>query len=252
MNTLLIDMGNSRLKSARYHDGVFSNFESNTYLGRSAIECFKSFLVAQSELACVAVVSVLGDEFYRDVSSYCEQQNISLCWAASSLQAHGVENSYLIPERLGSDRFVALVGARQLFPMQYCIVIDCGTAVTMDAMTDSGVFCGGVIIPGLQLWGDSLTSRATQLKAYKLNHPAVFAKDTAQAIGSGSLYGLVGAIEGLCQRMEGQLQQDAGTDVAVIRLLCGGDASLVAEHSSLSFEVLPHLVLTGLAEFTKQ
>lgn len=252
MNDLLIDMGNTRLKSARLKDGVLGCFESETYAEGMAIRCFEDFVSKQSDFLTVIVVSVLGERFQLDVEAYCQKHKISLLWAASSLQAHGVRNSYLEPERLGSDRFVALVGARKLFPKQYCIVIDCGTAVTIDALTDAGVFSGGVIIPGLQLLGDSLTSRANQLNAHQLESPSVFAKDTEQAIGSGSLYGLVGAIDGVCQRMEVGLKQKVGSDLSVVKLLCGGDASLIAEHSSLSFEVLPHLVLTGLAEFTEQ
>lgn len=248
---LLIDMGNSRLKAACFDDGKLHGFESVPYEGISSIECFKTYLSTHSEIVSVTLVSVLGEAFHESVREYCQQCGITLIWAASSGGAFGIQNKYLEPVSLGSDRFVALVGARKLFPGQYCIVVDCGTAVTVDTLTSDGVFNGGVIIPGLQLWGDSLTSRANQLNAHQLENPSVFAKDTAQAIGSGSLFGLVGAIEGLCQRIEMQAKQSEGDDLAVVRVLCGGDAELVAEHSLLTFEVVPHLVLTGLAEFTE-
>lgn len=248
---LLIDMGNSRLKAACYESDKLHSFESVPYDGASSIDCFKAFVSNQVGLISVTLVSVLGDVFREDVREYCQQNGIALGWAASSESAYGVENKYLKPTSLGSDRFVALVGARKIFPDQYCIVVDCGTAVTVDALTAGGVFCGGVIIPGLQLWGDSLTSRANQLNAHQLEHPSVLARDTAQAIGSGSLFGLVGAIEGLCKRIEIQLKQNDGDDITVVRLLCGGDAHVIAEHSLLTFQVEPHLVLIGLAEFTE-
>ncbi|PID45582.1 MAG: hypothetical protein CSB47_08000 [Proteobacteria bacterium] len=248
---LLIDMGNSRLKSARYANAQLDQFVSRPYGDSTPIDCLKAFIRGQSELVSVTLVSVLGDAFQTEVKAYCQKEGIHLIWAASSATAHGIRSAYHTPENLGSDRFVALVGARKLFPEQYCIVVDCGTATTVDALTSDGVFCGGVIIPGLQLWGDSLMSRANQLNAHEMNHPTVFAKDTPQAIGSGSVYGLVGAIEGLCQRMEVQFRRDAGVDIPVVRLLCGGDAHLIAAHTRLSFEVVPHLVLTGLTEFTE-
>ena len=248
---LLIDMGNSRLKAATYDGNKLSNFESVSYGDESALQCFKDYLSSQLELVSVTLVSVLGSEFHGYVKAHCLELGIELVWAASSVKGQGVKNNYLQPLSLGSDRFVALVGARKLFPDQYCIVVDCGTAVTVDALTSDGTFCGGVIIPGLQLWGDSLTSRANQLNAHELERPSVLARDTAQAIGSGSLFGLVGAIEGLCQRVESQLRINHGDAIKVVRLLCGGDALMVAEHSLLSFEVEPHLVLLGLTEFSE-
>lgn len=248
---LLIDMGNSRLKAATYDGNELSNLESVPYGGESALQCFKEYLSHQLELVSVTLVSVLGSEFHENVKAHCKQLDVELIWAASSEYGQGIKNNYTQPLSLGSDRFVALVGARKLFPDQYCIVVDCGTAVTVDALTSDGIFCGGVIIPGLQLWGDSLTSRANQLNAHELERPSVLARDTAQAIGSGSLFGLVGAIEGLCQRVESQLRINHGDAIKVVRLLCGGDALMVAEHSLLTFEVEPHLVLLGLTEFSE-
>ena len=248
---LLIDMGNSRLKSARYTNKKLSDFVSIPYGEKSSLACFKAYILEQSGLVSVTMVSVLGNGFQRSIRAFCQEVGIQLVWAASSERGQGVENKYLKPLSLGSDRFVALVGAKKLFPNQYCIVVDCGTAVTVDALTADGVFCGGVIIPGLQLWGDSLTSRANQLNAHQLDHPSVLARDTAQAIGSGSLFGLVGAIEGLCQRIEMQLKHDHAGDVDVVRLLCGGDAQIVAQHSHLTYVVEPHLVLMGLTEFSE-
>lgn len=247
---LVVDMGNSRLKAAVYSDSELSDFKSIPYNNEPAIECLKKQLLAFPDLTKLILVSVLGQGFESSVRGYCEQQGINLIWAASSENAQGVQNNYTKPLSLGSDRFVALVGAKKLFPNQYCIVVDCGTAVTVDALTSDGVFCGGVIIPGLQLWGDSLTSRAKQLDAHEPDRPSVLAKDTAQAIGSGSLYGLVGAVEGLCQRIESQLRTTYGGDISVVRLLCGGDAHVIAKHSRLTFELEPHLVLLGLTEFS--
>jgi len=248
---LLVDMGNSRLKSAQYTNGQLQQFFSVAYAKQSPLECLTAHLNTYPDIREVTLVSVLGDRFYQQLKCWCQANDIILNWAASSKQACGIQSRYYEPESLGSDRFVALVGARKLFPNQCCIVVDCGTAVTVDALTAEGVFCGGVIIPGLRLWGDSLVSRADQLNAHQIQHPAVFARDTAQAIGSGSLYGLVGAIEGLCQRMQQQLSQELGAELEVTRILCGGDAALVAEHAQLSFELLPELVLMGLVEFTE-
>lgn len=246
---LLVDMGNSRLKSAICESGGLHAFHSEAYEGRRAIECLEAYLLTHEVVTDLALVSVRGKAFEADVRALCEQRGITLYWAGSTAKAYGVRNQYREPETLGSDRFVAMVGARALFSDKHCIVVDCGTAVTIDGLTADGEFCGGVIIPGLRLWGDSLIQRADQLNEHRLQHPEVFARDTAQAIGSGSLYGLVGAIEGICQRMQSQLETRFGPDIKVTRIVCGGDAELITEHATSGFELHPHLVLQGLARF---
>jgi type III pantothenate kinase len=246
---LLVDMGNSRLKSAVCYAGDLSVFHSEAYAGRKAIDCLSSHLLQQDNVTDLALVSVRGKGFEADVRELCQHEGIRLHWAGSVAQAHGVKNLYRQPETLGSDRFVALVGARQLFANECCIVVDCGTAVTIDGLTADGEFSGGVIIPGLRLWGDSLIQRADQLNEHHLQHPEIFARDTAQAIGSGSLYGLIGAIEGICQRMQDQFETRFGPGVQVRRILCGGDAGVIAEHAQSVFQLQPHLVLQGLARF---
>lgn len=246
---LLVDMGNSRLKSAVYSASGLSDFHSEPYDGRKAIECLGEHLLQYCDVTDLALVSVRGKGFEADVRELCQQSGVKLHWAGSVAEAHGVKNQYRLPETLGSDRFVALVGAHHLLPSEHCIVVDCGTAVTIDGLTADGEFSGGVIIPGLRLWGDSLIQRADQLNEHRLQHPEVFARDTAQAIGSGSLYGLVGAIEGICQRMQDQLEVRFGSAIHVSRILCGGDAELIAEHAQSKFQLQPHLVLQGLAQF---
>jgi type III pantothenate kinase len=245
--TLLVDMGNSRMKVAESTkvDDVYTL----SYGDASAVNCLVSYLEQQSTLTSIALVSVLGEQFEKDIKQYCTDKNVELTWVTSTKAAQGINNYYDKPSALGSDRFVALVGAIKQFPSQYCIVVDCGTAVTIDSLTAEGEFQGGVILPGLQLWGQSLIGRTSQLDENNLVSPELLAKNTADAIGAGSVYGLVGAVDGICLRMK-QRFIEGGADSSSVRLvLCGGDAALVASHSQLDFTVLPHLVLMGLAQY---
>ena len=248
---LLLDMGNSRLKSAVLSNaGELSQFVSTAYSEQSPIVTLTQHLQQYTGIDSVTMVSVLGSDFHAQVVLMLEQQKTPLYWAASEANAYGVINRYHLPQQLGSDRFVALVAAKAAFPGQYCIVIDCGTAVTIDGLTDAGEFCGGVIIPGLKLWSDSLIRRADQLHEHQIQNTQLFAKDTAQAIGSGSVFGLTSAIEGICGRMTKELQSSTGGGVCPKLLICGGDSELISQFSQLEFELMPHLVLMGLAEYT--
>jgi len=248
---LLLDMGNSRLKSAVLNEaGELSQFVFAAYDLQSPIDTLAKHLSCYESMDSVTLVSVLGESFREQASALLGEQKIPLHWADSEASAYGVTNRYNQPKQLGSDRFVALVAARRGFPQQACIVIDCGTAVTIDALTDNGEFLGGVIIPGLKLWSDSLIQRADQLNDHQIQTPELFARDTAQAIGSGSVFGLTSAIDGICQRMSQELQQSSANKATPKLVICGGDAELVAQYSQLNFELIPHLVLMGLAEYT--
>ena len=108
--------------------------------------------------------------------------------------------------------------AHHAFPTDPVIVIDVGTAVTIDAIDNKGQHLGGLIMPGLQLWSDTLI-RNTQLQHTPVNqHADVFATSTRKGIDNGSLIGLAGAILHVCQSMEQKLKQP------VKRILCGGDS----------------------------
>ena len=246
---LLVDMGNSRMKAAVYSEFSLGDVVTTSYGDMPAFDCFIGYMEQQVELDSVVLVSVLGTQFEQDVKTYCNHKNIRLTWVSSTKSAQGIISYYDKPTALGSDRFVALVGASKQFPEQYCIVVDCGTAVTVDGLTIEGEFQGGVILPGLQLWGQSLIGRASQLGENNLASPELFAKNTADAIGAGSVYGLVSAIDGICFRMKQRFIEDGADESSIKLVLCGGDAALVASHSQLEFELLPHLVLMGLTHY---
>jgi len=248
---LLLDMGNSRLKSALVDDkGLLSQFAYYTYDKHDPIAVLRKCLNQSGELDAVIMVSVLGKRFHESVMALFSDSNILLKWVTSEPFAHDVVNRYKPPEQLGSDRFVALVAARQMYSDRACIVVDCGTAVTVDTLTCRGEFCGGVIMPGLTLWGESLIGRTGQLTEHQLTEAELFATNTAQAIGSGSLFGLASAIEGVCTRMSEALKKKANDTLAPKLLICGGDSQLIAQYSKFEFELMPNLVLMGLAEYT--
>lgn len=247
---LLLDMGNSRLKSAVSDDfGNLSQFISAAYDEQKPIEVLKAHLDRYPNVGKVVLVSVLGNTFNEFVLNLFTEHKATLIWARSEQSAYGIVNNYHEPTQLGSDRFVALVAARKAFPNENCIVIDCGTAVTIDALSHEGEFYGGVIIPGLKLWSESLIKRAGQLNEHRIDDTDLFAKDTAQAIGSGSIFGLISAVEGVSNRMSRKLEQLTQVGAASRLIICGGDAELVNDYSQLEFELVPNLVLIGLAEY---
>ncbi|MEZ5478415.1 MAG: type III pantothenate kinase [Thiolinea sp.] len=253
---LLVDAGNSRLKCALLSDGqrtVQQAYSYSEYLngvvpdkgqaavGQVALQILRDCLQEQQVQGLVGV-QVLGVAFAAQLAQLCAEYHCSLHLADSAAAHYGLQLGYAQPAQLGADRLVGLVAARQLAQGQAAILVDCGTAVTVDALDGQGRHHGGLILPGLQLLGEALIRRAQaqHMNALDFTEPGVFADNTWRGMGSGCLFALVGAIEGICRRMQAQLAEP----VQVI--LCGGDAERVWGYLDGEFLLEPEALMIGL------
>lgn len=113
------------------------------------------------------------------------------------------------PKAVGSDLIVDAVAALKDYPCPI-IIIDMGTATTMSVVDKSGNYTGGVILPGLKVSLDSLTSKTAQLPQISLDIPAkVVGKNTVDCMRSGIIYGTAGMLDGIIDRMEEELGEKA-------------------------------------------
>jgi type III pantothenate kinase len=154
------------------------------------------------------------------------------------------------PERVGIDRLLGALAANYLRrPDRAAIVIDMGTAITVDLLTAAGEFAGGAILPGLATSAHALEQQTDALPHVDIERwkspPQPLGKATVPAIESGLFWGAVGAIRELVER----LSSDATSPPDVF--VTGGSSQLVAEQlvatHRLAVEHLPHLVLSGIA-----
>lgn len=144
------------------------------------------------------------------------------------------------PGEIGADRLVNSVAAvaKYGFPL---ITVDLGTAVTLDVVSASGAYIGGAIAPGLAVSMATLFSKTAKLPQVALTPPErVIGYDTRSAIQSGIVYGYVGLVDSLVERMSEEL----GTTTPVIAT--GGHAEILAKQSKTITHVEPWLTLDGL------
>lgn len=235
---LLLDAGNSRLKWAAVDSEPvpLTGVETPDEPGLLRIA---DRLTALTDPQGVALLNVRGQGFVGQVRALCARQG----WPdpliiETAREGHGITTRYRHPERLGVDRFAAMVAARRLFAGPL-LVVDCGTAVTLDAVDAHGGHLGGLILPGLRLMREVLSSGAAALPPVDAGPPETLARDTESAMVSGSLLGLCGAVDGLCERLASRFP-DKPT-----RVITGGDAALIVEYSTLRFELCPWLTLQG-------
>src|SRR3954462_2770560 len=152
----------------------------------------------------------------------------------------GLDIKYDNPKEVGADRIVNAVAAIHKYGSPL-IIVDFGTATTYCYITEDKQYLGGAIAPGIGISTEALYTRAAKLPRIEIVRPeGVVGRNTVSAMQSGILYGYVGQVEGIVNRMKNESKQTP-TVIAT-----GGLASLIAQESSVIDIVDPFLTLKGL------
>lgn len=151
----------------------------------------------------------------------------------------GIPILYDNPKEVGADRVANAVAALDLYGGP-CVVVDLGTATTLDAISPAGEYLGGAIMPGMAISLEALFQQAAALRRVELAAPRdVIGRSTVESIQSGALYGFAAQVDGLCRRFMAEL--GPSTVVAT-----GGLSQTIAPHTECIEHVEPWLTLHGL------
>jgi len=162
------------------------------------------------------------------------------------------------PRKVGIDRLFNAVAANRLKSEdQAAIIIDTGTATTVDVVARDGSFLGGAILPGFELSAKSLHDYTALLplisvEELRQSEPVVLGKNTTDAIRSGLFWGQLGAVRELVTQQSQQLLAEAQSGTAPLVLLTGGGSALLAPHLDSTVYFEPFLSLQGLALVAQQ
>lgn len=233
---IAIDAGNTRIKWG-IHDG-------GEWIARGALltaDAAKLAEVSADWPARVPVVAcnVAGPLAEKAVNAALASRFDTPVWLQSSASACGVRNGYEQPERLGADRWAAMIGARQRIS-DACLVVCAGTATTVDWLDAQGVFRGGLILPGVDLMRAALARNTAQLPLAEGKYCAE-PRNTVDAIVSGCLHAQIGAIE----RMYAALCAESPP----VCLMTGGAAPCLIPHLGIPLMSAENLILEGLVCF---
>lgn len=183
-----------------------------------------------------STVPQLGDEWAGVGSRYLGHEMLVVGPGVRTGMALRYEN----PREIGADRLVNAVAAYER-ARGACVVVDFGTAITYDAISEEGDYLGGIISPGVEISMDALTERAAKLPKVELGPPrSLIGKTTLDAIRSGIVYGYAGQVDGIVGRLRAELGARTHT------IATGGLASVVVPFTTSIDEVDDLLTLSGL------
>ena len=243
---LLIDLGNSRVKWTTLNRGKRAQTRAAARPSADAWAAFAKKNWARLRAPdTILVCNVAGAAQAAALGEYARQRwQIEARFLTAQESAYGVRNAYTLPERLGADRWAALIGARARWREALCIV-DVGTAITLDVMDAEGAHLGGLILPGIELMRRSLLERSESIRL-AAEAPAhggahLLARDTRDGVDGGTLYAAVAAIDRIIA------DTAAALDTPLTRIITGGDAETVLPLLAGAYQHAPDLVLDGLA-----
>lgn len=226
---LLLDIGNTREKAALIKNGKVS-----------ALPQLAPDNLATLPIKAVYFASVSSPERLADIKQQLGLDHLPWRQVHSDAQAGGVTNIYHHPESLGVDRWLAMLGAQLLWPAQSFLIVDAGTAVTLDWLNIDGMHRGGWIVPGLRMQQQAVVSNTAKvINSEVFNGRLAPGDDTITCLQNGCLAAVLGAIRLAWQQMPCDKL-----------LLTGGDSKFLKPYlTDLPLVVEPLLIFHGLARY---
>ena len=239
---LAVDVGNTQTVFGLF-DGaeLAEHWRIATERNRSGDELgalYKSFLdLNRVDGICLSsTVPQLVPSYHEFAERYTDAELLELGPGVKT----GIPVRYDDPREVGPDRIANAVAAAERYGAP-CIVVDFGTSTNFDVVSGDAEYVGGVLAPGIEISMDALFARAARLRKIDFVQPeSVIGKTTVASLQSGLVYGFAGQVDGIVERIRGEL----GTDARAIAT--GGLAELIAPHSRTIERVDPFLTLEGL------
>ena len=237
---LLIDIGNSRTKYILANEistGQAKAVDNNSIKVQWLDHHFKG-------IEKILIASVSADAIVNLISDWARINRIQFKQIESEKKAYGVISSYQQAKKLGIDRWLAMIGAARLYPNKNILIIDAGTATTIDLLAADGQHYGGWILPGIHLMFDSLVKHTSKIEPPQtLVASVAFGDDTNTNVNNACWAATIGAINLAITQASKQL-----ATIEVI-LLTGGNAKSVEKLLKYPTRIEDNLIFYGLERY---
>jgi type III pantothenate kinase len=242
---LVIDVGNTRLKWAWLTSTGLSDQQAVVHRDAKPGMWTTALFDSGPRPSRVLVSNVAGADMAGRLSKLSKKKfKIEAEFITAVPEYHGLVNGYLDPKLLGADRWLALIGAWTQARSALCVV-DVGTAVKVDSVDASGHHLGGLIVPGIHMMREALMSKTSDIaRAAEHSTPSlagILANNTIGAVSRGAVF----ALAGVADRAAEVVEQSTGVKPKLF--VTGGDAGMITGTMRARGEIVPDLVLRGLA-----
>ena len=256
---LAVDIGNSAVKAALVEEGRIlgsGRLETATAVGDDLLDGLRVLAGAHAEAPSGIISVSVVDRWTERLELAAERLDLPLTVVAASHIP--ISTTLVRPDTTGPDRLLAAWAAASLHGVPV-IVVDLGTATTVDVVDADGFFQGGAIMPGLALSATALTDGTARLPRVALQLPAdAIGSDTTGALQSGIVIGHIGAVRELARRMHDRIAPTAPSGARTRVVVTGGHSSAAWAHTAwrtpagpslpaIADTLDPDLVLRGLA-----
>jgi type III pantothenate kinase len=242
---LLIDAGNTRLKWAWLKGSRLSELQAAVHRGARRGEWMAALFDPAQQASRVLICNVAGAAMAKLLTESSRRKfGLKPEFVTASRRFQQLTNGYAQPKLLGADRWLAVVGAWSRVRSALC-VIDAGTAVKADGVDANGRHLGGLIVPGIHLMRDALLKKTSDIaraaRSSTQSTKGILANNTIAAVSRGAEF----ALAGFADHTADVLERSFGVRPKLF--ITGGDAEIVAANMRRHGEVVPDLVLQGLA-----
>jgi len=249
VNVLLIDIGNTRIKWARFDGRRLGRARAAVHSGWGGEDYARRVIGLGRGLERIVVASVAGERVNRSVVLAARRAGVPVPeFVTSQRHGGGVTVGYVEPWRLGVDRYVAAIGAHNLAKRRPVVVVGVGTAMTIDLVDGTGQHRGGAIIPAPTLMVDTLLENTNGIRHRAQGGfgggKGLFGRSTRTALLQGSRY----AAAALIDRAVAEARASLHGKLPLV-MLTGGGAPSVQPLVHSTCTSVPDLVLRGLAVF---
>jgi type III pantothenate kinase len=247
---LVIDVGNTRLKWAWLTSTGLSDQQAVVHRDAKPDLWTAALFDASLRPERVLVSNVAGEAMGKTLSRLARQvYGVKVEFVTATRQFLELTNGYLDPSLLGADRWLAVIGAWTTARSALCVV-DAGTAVKVDSVDANGLHLGGLIVPGIHMMREALLRRTHDIaRAVEQSTPSmagVLANNTIGAVSRGAVF----ALAGMADRAAEIIEQNTGVKPQLF--ITGGDAGMITGTMRARGEIVPDLVLRGLAVIAGQ
>ena len=236
---LAIDAGNSRVKWG-WHDGSGWTSVATVSLIEFAASSdhVNPFSVTHANPERIVISNVAGEGAHHLLVNWTSIFDAEPLWLRAEAERGGVRNCYERPDQLGPDRWAALIAARAVHNGP-SLVVNAGTATTVDMLTADGTFVGGCILPGVELMRFVLHEHTGRLPIQEGGHRDA-PRNTLDAIETGCRHAQAGAVERM-YRVFRELELNP------LCIVSGGAGRVLVDQISMPRRYIENLVLDGLA-----